>query len=411
MQVLYERCAGIDIHKKMVVVTVLITATNGQVQKFTRTFSTMTADLLALADWLDSLQVVQIAMESTGVFWHPVYNLLEDGHTLLLVNPQHIKALPGRKTDVKDSEWLADLLRHGLVQASFVPPKPIRELRELTRYRKTLIQERAQEINRLQKVLEGANLKLAAVATNVLGKSGRNMLEAVVGGEQDAEILAELARGKLRAKLPALRQALDGRVQPHHRFLLERILAHIDFLEASIAQIQQEVGQRLSPYEEAMTLLQSIPGIQEVTAAAIISEIGVDMEHFPSAKHLASWAGLCPGNKQSGGKRLSGATRVGSPYLRAMLGEVAWIISRMKDNYLSAQYHRIARRRGKQKAIVAVSHSLLVIIYHLLHDKKPYTDLGADYFDKLDTAHLERHHVRRLEQLGYTVTLIPAQVA
>jgi transposase len=411
MQVIHERCAGLDIHKKTVVVTVLITQANGQVQKFTRTFSTMTAELLALADWLDSLQVIQIAMESTGVFWHPVYNVLEEGRTLLLVNPQHIKALPGRKTDVKDSEWIADLFRHGLLQASFVPPKPIREVRELTRYRKTLIQERTQEINRLQKVLEGANLKLAAVATDVLGKSGRDMLEAVVGGEQDAEVLAELARGKLRAKLPALRQALDGRIQSHHRFLLERILAHIDFLEESIAHVQQEVAQRLGPYEEAMTLLLSIPGIQEVTAAAIISEIGVDMERFPSAKHLASWAGVCPGNKQSGGKRLSGTTRKGNTYLRAMLGEVAWIISRMKDNYLAAQYHRIARRRGREKAIVAVSHSLLVIIYHVLREKKPYRDLGADYFDKLDTARIERHHVRRLEQLGYTVTLTPDHAA
>lgn len=237
------------------------------------------------------------------------------------------------------------------------------------------------------------------------------MLEAVVGGEQDAEVLAELARGKLRAKLPALRQALDGRIQPHHRFLLERILAHIDFLEESIAHIQQQVAQRLGPYEEAMTLLLSIPGIQEVAAAAIISEIGVEMDRFPSAKHLASWAGVCPGNKQSGGKRLSGATRMGNTYLRAMLGEVAWIISRMKDNYLAAQYHRIARRRGREKAIVAVSHSLLVIIYHVLREKKPYTDLGADYFDKLDTARIERHHVRRLEQLGYTVTLTPAHAA
>src|SRR5258706_925547 len=411
MQVIHERCAGIDIHKKTVVVTVLITQANGQVQKFTRTFSTMTVELLALADWLDSLQVVQIAMESTGVCWHPVYHVREEGRTLLVVHPQHIKALPGRKTDVKDSEWIADLFRHGLLQASFVPPKPIREVRELTRYRKTLIQERTQEINRLQKVLEGANLKLAAVATDVLGKSGRDMLEAVVGGEQDAEVLAELARGKLRAKLPALRQALDGRIQSHHRFLLERILAHIDFLEESIAHLQQEVARRLGPYEEAMTLLLSIPGIQAVAAAAIISEIGVEMERFPSAKHLASWAGVCPGNKQSGGKRLSGTTRKGNTYLRAMLGEVAWIISRMKDNYLAAQSHRIARRRGREKDIVAVSHSLLVIIYHVLREKKPYRDLGADYFDKLDTARIERHHVRRLEQLGYTVTLTPAHAA
>jgi transposase len=350
-------------------------------------------------------------MESTGVYWHPVYNILEEGRTILLANPKHMRAVPGRKTDVKDSEWIADLFRHGLLKASFIPPKPIRELRELTRYRKTLVQERAQEVNRLQKVLEGANIKLAAVATDVLGKSGRQMVEALIGGVQDAEALAALARGRLRAKLPALRQALDGRVQPHHRFLLERILAHIDFIEESIEQVQQEIEQRLRPFEEAVKLVESILAIQEVAAAAIIAEIGTDMSCFASAKHLASWAGVCPGNKQSGGKRLSGATSSGNPYLRAILGEVAWTISHMKDNYLSAQYHRIARRRGKQKAILAVSHSILLIIYHVLRDKKPYTDLGADYFDKLDTQRVQHHHVRRLEQLGFEVTLTPKQVA
>lgn len=345
------------------------------------------------------------------MFWQPVYPVLEDGRLLLLVNPQHIKALPGRKTDVKESEWIADLFRHGLLKASFVPPKPIREWRQLTRYRKTLIQERAQESNRLQKVREGANLKVAAVATEVLGKSGRDRLEAVIGGEQDAEVLAELARGKLRAKRPALRQALAGRIQPHHRFLLERLLAPMDFLEESLVHIQQEGAQRLGPSEEAMRLVQRIPGMQEVAAAAIISEIGVQMERFPSAKHLASWAGVGPGNKQSGGKRLSGATRMGNTSLRAMLGEVAWSISRMKDKYLAAQDHRLARRRGREKALVAVSHSLLVISDPVLREKQPYTDLGADYFDKLDTARIEPHHVRRLEHLGYPVTLTPAPAA
>jgi transposase len=314
-------------------------------------------------------------------------------------------------TDVKDSEWLADLLRHGLLTASFIPPKPIRELRELTRYRKTLVQERAQEINRLQKVLEGANIKLAAVATDILGKSGRDMLDALTGGEQDAEALAQLARGRLRAKLPELRLALTGRVQPHHRFLLERILAHIDFLEESLERIQQEIEQHLRPFEEAMTLAQSVIGVQETAAAAILAEIGTDMTRFPSDKHIASWAGVCPGNKQSGGKRLSGATTQGNPYLKAVLAEVAWAISHTKDNYLSAQYHRIARRRGKQKAIVAVSHSVLVILYHVLREKKPYQDLGADYFAKLDTSRQERHHIHQLEQLGYTVTLTPKEAA
>ncbi len=322
-----------------------------------------------------------------------------------------MKAVPGHKTDVKESEWLADLLRHGLLTASFIPPKPIRQLRELTRYRKTLVQERTREINRLQKGLEGANIKLAAVATDVLGKSGRAMLEALMGGEQDAEALAELARGRLRAKLPDLRLALEGRVQPHHRFLLEQILAHIDFLEASIERIQQEIEQHLRPFEEAMELVQSIIGIQETTAATILAEIGIDLTRFPTAKHLASWAGVCPGNKQSGGKRLSGATTPGNLYLKVALAEAAWAVSHTKDNYLAAQYHRIAHRRGKQKAIVAVSHSILVIVYHVLLKKQPYQDLGGDYFAHLDTHRQERHHVRQLEQLGYTVALTLKEAA
>lgn len=407
MQVMYERCAGIDVHKKTVVVCVLITPADGAVQKQTRTFATMTADLLALDAWLSGLQVTQVAMESTGVFWHPVWNLLEEGRELLLANPQHLKTVPGHKTDVKDAEWIADLHRHGLLAASFVPPQPIRVLRELTRYRKTLVQERAQEVNRLQKVLEGANIKLAAVATDILGKSGRLMLEALTGESADPDALAELARGRLRAKLPQLRQALEGRVQPHHQFLIKRMLAHVDFLEEAIAQIQQEITTHLAPYEEAMTLAQSLIGIQATAAAALLAEIGTDMSRFPSANHLASWAGVCPGNKQSGGKRLSGATRPGNPYLRAILGEIAWAIAHTSNNYLSAFYHRIARRRGKQKAIMALARKILVILYHVLKNKQPYTDLGADYFDQLDATRIQRYHIRRLEHLGYTVTLAP----
>jgi transposase len=411
MQVVYDRCCGLDVHKKTVVACVLLTAPDGSVQRQVRTFSTMTAELLALGDWLRSQEVSVVAMESTGVFWHPVYNLLEEGRTILLVNPQHMKAVPGRKTDVKDSEWLADLLRHGLLKASFIPPKPIRQLRELTRYRKSLIEERTWEVNHLHKMLEGTNIKLAAVASDVLGKSGRDMLEALIGGEQRPEVLAELARGRLRAKLPQLRQALEGRVHPHHVFLLTRLLAHIDFLEESLAEVQREIGQRLDPLEEAMTLLQGIPGIQATTAGGILAEIGVQMERFPSDKHLCSWAGVCPGNKQSGGKRLSGKTTSGNPWLRALLGEVAWAIVHTKDNYLAAFYHRIVRRRGQQKAIVALMHKVLVIIYHLLRTKKPYAELGPDYFDQLEAARIERHHVRRLEQLGYTVTLSPKGAA
>lgn len=411
MQVLHTHCAGLDVHKKTVVACSLLTLPNGTVQKKIRTFSTMTADLLALVDWLTAMNITHIAIESTGVYWRPLFNLLEDGFTVVLVNPQHMKAVPGRKTDAKDSEWLADLLRHGLLRASFIPPKAIRQLRELTRYRKSLIQERAQEVNRLHKALETANIKLAAVATDIMGKSGRDMLEALMNGTTDAEVLAELARGTLRKKIPQLQQALDGRVQAHHRILLRHILAHIEFLETSLAQLQADIDHLLGPFEEAMTLLQSIPGINAVAAAALLAELGKDMSQFPGAKHLTSWAGVCPGNRQSGGKRLSGKTTHGNPYVRAILAEVAWAISHTKNNYLSAQYHRLARRLGKKKAIVAVSHSVLVIIYHVLLTKKPYADLGADYFDQLDATRLQRHHVRRLENLGYTVTLTPKEVA
>lgn len=410
MQVEYQRCAGIDLHKKTAVTTIIITQPDGTVETQTRTFSTMTSDLLALDDWLRAYDVQIVAMEATGIYWRPVFNILEEGREIMLVNAQHMKAVPGRKTDVKDSQWIADLLRHGLLSASFIPPAPIRQLRDLTRYRKMLVQERAQEINRLQKVLETANIKLAAVATDVLGKSGRDMLNCVIAGERDAEVLAELARGRLRAKLPDLRLALEGRVEPHHQFLLQQILAHTDFLEQSIDSVQQEIDKRLVPYQEAVTLIQSLPVQLQAGAATVIAEIGVDMTRFPSDAHLASWAGVCPGNCESAGKRKSGKTTDGNPYLRGVLCEMAWIISRMKDNYLSAFYHRIARRRGKKRAIIAVAHKLLIIIYHMLKDNKPYQDLGGDYFDQLDAARIERRAVQRLEQLGYNVTLTPLQL-
>src|SRR5579875_3439990 len=316
MQVVHQRCCGLDVHKKTVVACLLITVASGEVQKHVRTFSTMTADLLALADWLKAFQVTHVAMESTGVFWKPVFNLLEEDFTVILVNAQHMKAVPGRKTDIKDSEWIADLLRHGLLKASFIPPAPVRELRDLTRYRKTLIQERSQEINRLQKGLETANVKLASVVSDVLGKSGQAMLDALVRGTTDAEVLADLALGRLRKKLPELREALDGRVQTHHRLLLKHILAHIHFLETTLEQLQVEIEERLNPFKESMELLMSIPG----------------------------------------------------------LAEVAWVLAPMKDNYLSARYHRLARRIGKNKAAMALTHRVLVIIDHVLSTRKPYQE-------------------------------------
>jgi transposase len=405
MQVLYARCAGLDVHKKTIVACLMITMLTGQMHKEVRTFATTTAGLLALADWLSSQQVTHVAIESTGVYWRPVFNILEASCTVILVNAQHIKAVPGRKTDVRDSEWLAELLRHGLLRASFIPPQPIRDLRDLVRYRKTLVYERSQEVNRLHKLLETANVKLTSVVSDVMGKSGRAMLDALLEGVSDPEALAELARGSLRGKLPQLREALEGRVDAHHRVLLHHLLEHIAFLEKSLHELTGEIEQRLSSYEQAIERIVQIPGLQRLTVSTILAEIGDDMSRFPSARHISSWAGVAPGNKQTGGKRMQAPTTKGNTHLRAALAEAVWAISHTKDNYLSAQYHRLARRIGKKKAIVAVSHSLLVIIYHMLRDQTDYRDLGSTYFETLDKERLCSSAVRRLESLGYDVTL------
>jgi transposase len=409
MQVLFAKSAGLDVHKKTVVVCVMLTLPSSEVSKHVRTFATTTESLLALADWLTSQHVTHVAMESTGIYWRPVFNILEGAFSVVLVNAQHMKTVPGRKTDVKDSEWLADLLRHGLLKASFIPPQPIRDLRDLVRYRKSLIQERSREINRVQKVLETANIKLSSVVSNVMGASGRSMIQALLSGEQSPEVLAELAQGSLHKKIPQLREALLGRVDAHHQLLLSHLLAHISFLDQTIFHLFFQIRSYLQPYDEAVELLVSIPGIAAETAACILGEIGVDMSCFPSAAHLASWAGVCPGNRQSGGKRLSGRINQGNKRLKAALAEVVWVLSHMKDNYLSAQYHRLARRLGKQKAVMAVAHSLLVIIYHMLRDKQPYRDLGATFFETREKERVVKGALRRLEGLGYTVTLQPQE--
>jgi transposase len=408
MDIIYPRCCGLDVHKREVVACVVTTAPDGTAHKVVRAFGTMTQDILALADWLMGHEVTHVAMESTGVYWKPLWNLLEDTFVLLLVNARHVKAVPGRKTDVRDCEWLADLLRHGLLSGSFVPDRPQRELRELTRYRTSLGRERTAETNRLQKTLEGANIKLASVATDILGKSGREILAALVAGETDAAELAQLAHGRLREKLPQLEQALVGRVGPHQRFLVAQQLAHIDFLDATIGQVSAEIAARVRPDEEAIARLDTIPGVGRSVAASLVAEIGSDLTRFPSPKHLASWAGLCPGNHESAGKRRSGKTRKGSPWLRACLVQAAHAAARTKGTYLAAQYRRLAARRGRAKAAVAVAHSILTIVYHLLTEETVYRDLGSNHFDERDREAVERRLVHRLEGLGYPVSLEPA---
>jgi transposase len=405
MEVLYTRCCGLDIHKKSVVACLIITEPGQKPVKETRTFRTMTADLLALADWLSAMGCTHVAMESTGVYWRPIYNLMEGLFELLLVNAQHIKAVPGRKTDVKDADWIAELLRHGLLRGSFVPSRPQRQLRELTRHRTTLVQERARTINRMQNVLEDANIKLASVVTDIRGVSARSMLEALIAGERDLSVMAELARGRMRSKRAELEEALRGHFLPHHSFLLTEHLSHIDYLDEAIDRVSQAIEEHLADEQEAIALLDTIPGVSQRTAEILIAEMGTDMSRFPSAKHLASWAGMCPGHHESAGKRLSGKTRKGSRWLRQVLVEIAHVAAKTKDTYLAAQYRRIAARRGKKRALIALGHTVLVIAYQLLTRKLPYHDLGVAYFDKLEQNRVQRRLVRRLERMGYEVVL------
>ena len=411
VEVVWERCCGLDVHQQTVVACLITPGPGGQPQKEIRTFGTMTADLLELADWLRAAACPAVAMEATGVYWKPVWNLLEDEFTLLLVNARHIKAVPGRKTDVKDCEWLADLLRHGLLRASFVPDRPQRELRELTRYRTALVRERAAEIQRLHKTLEGANLKLGSVASKVLGVSARQMVDALLAGTTDPAVLADLAKGKLRAKRPQLERALVGTPGLHQHFLLACQLAHIDCLDETVEQVSTEIAERLRPFADALARLDGIPGVGPATAEVLLAEIGTDMSRFPSAGHLAAWAGMCPGNYESAGKRRKGKTRKGSKWLRTALLEAARAAARKKESYLAAQYHRLVPRLGKKKAAVAVGHSILRIVYYLLQRETTYQELGASYFDARHRDRVERRLVHRLEKLGFEVTLTPKDPA
>jgi len=367
MEVLHQKCCGLDVHKQTVVACVLAPRV-----RETRTFSTMTNDLLKLKEWLLECKATHVAMESTGIFWKPVYNVLEDAFTVLLVNPQHIKALPGRKTDVQDAEWIADLLRHGLVKGSFVPDREQRELRELTRCRRSLLQERNRVINRIQKVLEGGNIKLSSVATDIVGVSGRAILEAMVNGVEDPKALADMAKGLLRKKKTSLEEALKGVMGEHQKMILAAHLRHLDFLDREIARMDDEVGQRTGRFEKILKSLDDIPGIDRRSSEEIVAETGIDMSHFATAAHRASWAGLCPGNNQSGGKRRTGKTHKGNRWLCSTLVQAARGAARSKGNYLSAQYHRLVGRRGDKRAIVAVAHSILVIIYNMLRKDTTY---------------------------------------
>jgi len=405
MEVVYTHCCGIDVHKAMVVACVIAPGASGQPQKEIRTFGTLTDELLGLRDWLTETGCTHVAMESTGVYWKPIWNLLEGSFDLLLANAQHIKAVPGRKTDVRDCEWIADLLRHGLLRASFVPNREQRETRELTRYRQALVRERSREVQRVQKTLEGANIKLGSVASDILGQSGREILTRLVGGSTDTVALADLAQGRLRKKIPELERALVGQFGPHQRFLVARQLAHLDELDGLIAEVSAQIAERLRPFEDAIARLDGIPGVGRTTAEVLVAEIGTDMTRFPTDAHLASWAALCPGNHESAGKHLSGKTRKGNRALRTALTEAAQAAGRTRDTYLSAQYHRLAPRRGKKKATVAVAHSILIISYHLLKEGTSYQDLGGDFFDRRDKDALERRLISRLEALGNKVAI------
>jgi transposase len=406
MDVIYPRCAGLDVHKQTVVACVRIAAGDSPVQEV-RTFGTATTDLLALADWLESFGVQQVAMEATGVYWKPVWHILEGHFELILANAAHVKNVPGRKTDVNDSMWLADLLAHGLIRASFVPPTAVQELRTLTRTRKQFVRERSAHAQRIEKILEDANLKLSSVITDILGKSGRAVLKALIEGQTDPQQLVELI-GRVKASRSELLEALRGRVSAHHRFMLKLHLGHIETLDQTIASIEKEVGQGLEPFRQAAKLLSTMPGLSEVSANVVVAEIGIDMSRFATPGHLLSWACLCPRNDESAGKRRSTRLRRGGVWLKTTLVQAAWAAIKVKGSYLQAQFQRLRARRGTKKAIVAVAASMLTAAWHMLRDGTEWHDLGAAHFDRADATKTANRLIRRLQQLGYKVEAVPA---
>ena len=413
MEVIIDRCAGLDVHKKTVVACVRSPGSGRQKRHSeVRTFGTFEHELVGLRDWLRDLGVTQVAMEATGVYWKPVWHVLDDGDVfeeVLLVNPAHIKNVPGRKTDVNDATWIGQLLECGLLRGSFVPPAEIRELREITRYRRQLIEERSREVQRLQKLLEDANVKLTSVATHVLGVTGRMILDALCAGERDPDVLAGMAKGRLKVKAEYLRQCVPGRFNEFHAVMTRELLSHIDYFDAATARLDEQIDRLMVPFAEARDRFDTIPGIGKRNAEIIVAEIGIDMTQFPTPAHLASWAALCPGNNESAGKHKSTTTRSGNPWLTSALVEAAWSAVRTKDCYLAVRFRRIAKRRGDQRALIAIAHTILVICWHLLVDETTYTELGTDYLAGKDQPDRRRKLlVKQLEQLGYNVELTSA---
>lgn len=414
LKVFYKCCCGIDVHRSIIKANLRRVGVKGKNNlNEVRKFGTMTRDLLALADWLKEAGCTHIAIESTGVFWKPVFNILDAYFEVILVNARHYRGVPGHKTDAKDCCWLGELLQHGLLKASFIPPQPIRELRDLTRQRRKLIEDKSSVINRIHKVLQDANIKLSSVITDIMGKSGVDMLERLIKGETDAVEIAECARGKMKAKKEQLVYALEGRVTENNRFLLSQHFKQIKFLEEMIEEFDKQIDKHIKAQGEdfcqLVEIVTTLRGTDRRSTEDVLAEIGVDMNQFPTDENLSSWAGICPGNNETGGKRKSGKTTKGSKWLRAALGEMAWAASRTKGTYLSAHYKRIARRRGKKRAIIALAHTMLVIIYHMIKNRLPYNELGDDYFNKMDKEKLKNNMVKRLEKLGYKVDLTIAE--
>jgi len=407
MDVIYPRCAGLDVHKQTVVACVRIARDGAPLQEV-RTFHTTTSGLLALADWLDSFGVEHVAMEATGVYWKPVWHVLEGHFELVLANAAHVKNVPGRKTDVNDAMWLADLLAHGLIRASFVPPAAVQELRTLTRTRKQFVRERAAHVQRIEKVLEDANLKLSVVISDILGKGGRAVLQALIDGHSEPEFLASCITTRVKASRAELLEALRGRVSAHHRFMLKVHLSHIDALDKAIAAIETEVGAGLAPFRQAAKLLSTMPGLSAVSANVVVAEIGIDMSRFATPGHLLSWACMCPRNDESAGKRRSTRLRRGGKWLKTTLVQAAWSAIKVKGSYLQAQFHRLRARRGAKKAIVAVAASMLTAAWHMLRDGTEWHELGAAHFDRANAAKTANRLIQRLQQIGYAVQVTPA---